>query len=78
MECCKSIQATPEPDSAQVRFDRSAAPLPPVAWLETIVMRAADALPAHAICDHGPPRAESFAVSVLGRSLLSNAPPVAA
>lgn len=71
--CCKTVKAS-LPDQADLRFDAAAseppapcagAPLPPATAPEAAIIH----------FDHGPPRALSFAETVLHRSLPSLAPP---
>ncbi len=76
-ECCRTLQAAPVPEKAEVKFDASKFQLPHFALLQVLApQKTARALPSF-VLDHGPPRAVSFAESVLQRSLLCHAPPFA-
>lgn len=75
-QCCKAVKASLS-GKAEVKFDTSNFQIQYFAILQ--VLAAQTAQPAQElIFDHGPPRAVSFAESVLQRSLLSHAPPFAA
>ena len=73
-ECCKSIVSAPLPAKAVVKYDAGKF------GIETFVVPGRRAIVnAKEICreklEHGPPRARSFAETVLQRSLLAHAPP---
>jgi len=73
--CCKVKAALP--GKAEVKFDASQFEIQVFAVLQVLAAEVARPVPAVPF-DHGPPRAVSFAESVLQRSLLSHAPPFAA
>lgn len=75
-QCCQAVKASLS-GKAEVKFDTSNFQIQYFAILQ--VLAAQSARPAQELVfDHGPPRAVSFAESVLQRSLLSHAPPFAA
>jgi hypothetical protein len=75
-QCCKAVKASLS-GKAEVKFDTANYQIQYLAILQ--VLAAQTAQPAQGqVFDHGPPRAVSFAESVLQRSLLSHAPPIAA
>jgi hypothetical protein len=74
--CCQAVKASLS-GKAEVKFDASKFQVQFFAILQAPT--AQNAKPAQdLVFDHGPPRAVSFAESVLQRSLLSHAPPFAA
>ncbi len=75
-QCCQAVKASLS-GKAEVKFDASNFQIQYFAILQ--VLAAQSARPAQELVfDHGPPRAVSFAESVLQRSLPSHAPPFAA
>jgi hypothetical protein len=75
-ECCQAIKGAPVPEKAGEKFESQVA-LELFALLPALVLPSPDPAPDVLVFDHGPPRAVSFAESVLQRSLFSHAPPVA-
>jgi hypothetical protein len=75
-ECCKTLHAS-LPAKAEVKFDASKFQLQVLLLVQALAVGIAKPAPAVFIFDHGPPRTLSFAESVLQRSLLSHAPPLA-
>jgi hypothetical protein len=74
-QCCKAVKASLS-GKAEVKFDTSKGQDQVFAVIQLLSAQAAQsAVPL--LFDHGPPRAESFAETVLQRSLLSHAPPPA-
>lgn len=75
-QCCQAVKASLS-GKAEVKFDTAKIQIPYFAILQVLAVQTAQ--PAQELVfDHGPPRAVSFAESVLQRSLLSHAPPFAA
>jgi hypothetical protein len=73
MQCCKAVKASLS-GKAEVKFDPSKFRLQIFAVPELLTAQVAQ--PASPfLFDRGPPRAASFAETVLQRSLLSHAPP---
>ena len=73
LQCCQAVKASLS-GKAEVKFDTSKFQIQIFAIFQ--VLAAQIAQPAQELVfDHGPPRAVSFAESVLQRSLLSHAPP---
>jgi hypothetical protein len=77
-ECCRAIQGAPVPEKVGGKFESPQVALewfafPPVLSFSPVSQEGASLL-----FEEGPPRAVSFAESVLQRSLLSHAPPYAA
>ena len=72
-ECCKSIVGAPLPEKAVVKYDASKFGMEPFMAAERLAVRSAQV--GREKLEHGPPRFESFAETVLQRSLLSHAPP---
>lgn len=75
-ECCRMIKASLA-GHPEFKFDAAQFSLPAWAIIEVLSAPAGDSVSAF-IHDHGPPRAVSFAESVLQRSLQSHAPPTLA
>lgn len=75
-ECCKSIHATSTTPAA-FEFGIPVAAADMNATIEAVAQRLCPAVFLDGVWDHGPPRALSFAESVLQRSLLGHAPPLA-
>ncbi len=76
-ECCKSIQAAPVPAKVEAKLGAAGFQVPLLALLRVLDAESAGRRSSAFAFDHGPPRAVSFAESVLQRSLLSHAPPFA-
>jgi hypothetical protein len=76
-ECCKSIHGAPVPENVEAKFDATKSQLQLFALLQLLVPEISERALSSFVFDHGPPRAVSFAESVLQRSLLSHAPPFA-
>lgn len=76
LECCKAIHAAPAPAKVAVQFEATKFELQVFALIR--IFSADDgAGEASGFFDHRPPRVISFAESVLQRSLLGHAPPLA-
>ena len=75
-QCCKAVKAS-RPGKAEVKFDKASFKIHYFAILQVLAAQSAPPAP-ELVFDHGPPRAVSFAESVLQHSLLSHAPPFAA
>jgi len=76
-QCCKSIHGTLVPAKAEVKFDAAKFQIQLFGLIRVLAPVSAERVVVSSVCDHGPPRALSFAESVLQRSLLSHAPPFA-
>jgi hypothetical protein len=76
-ECCKSIHATTLPVKAEVKVDATKFQLRHFILLQVLAFEALEGALSSFTFDHGPPRAVSFAETVLQRSLFSHAPPFA-
>src|SRR3954471_22367178 len=69
-ECCQAIQGAPAQEKAGEKFERAQlAGVELLAVLQAVVWPMPDPAVASLVFDHGPPRAASFAESVLQRSL---------
>jgi hypothetical protein len=77
LECCKAMQATPAKADNSVKVRAAGIDLEFFALVRLLGPVQAGPLRQIFIFDHGPPRALSFAESVLQRSLPGNAPPLA-
>lgn len=75
MQCCKAVKAS-LPGKAEVKFDPFKFQVQVFAVLQLLAAQVAQPAPPF-LFDRGPPRAASFAETVLQRSLLSHAPPLA-
>jgi hypothetical protein len=74
-QCCKAVKASLS-GKAEVKFDPSKLQLQVFSVVQLLAAQVGQPAPLF-IFDHGPPRAASFAETVLQRSLLSHAPPLA-
>ncbi len=74
--CCKAVKASLS-GKAEVKFDTTKFQIQYFAILKVLATQSAQPVQ-ELVFDHGPPRAVSFAESVLQRSLLSHAPPIRA
>ena len=74
-ECCRAIQGGVVPDSAAAKPFNGLAQVPLVIFFDLVLPEPfrMDGLLSSLV--HGPPRTDSFAETVLQRSLLSHAPP---
>lgn len=75
LECCQAVKASLS-GKAEAKYDVSKYQVQFYVLLRVLAAQIAPPAPV-LVFDHGPPRAESFAESVLQRSLLSHAPPFA-
>lgn len=76
-ECCQTIQGALAAEKMGEKFENPQVALELYALLQVLAAPSFDPAIGSFVFDHGPPRAASFAESVLQRSLLSHAPPFA-
>ena len=76
-ECCRALNAAPVQAKVDVKFDPTKFQLHLYAVSLELAARIAAPSTTSLFSDTGPPRAMSFAESVLQRSLLGHAPPLA-
>lgn len=75
-ECCKALHVGLPGAKVEAKWDASQFAVQVVALIQ-IFAEPTEPQPGVMVFDHGPPRALSFAESVLQRSLLGHAPPFA-
>jgi hypothetical protein len=77
-ECCQAIQGAPAQEKVGEKFERvQVVAMELLAVLQALTWPMPEPAVASSVFDHRPPRAASFAESVLQPSLLSHAPPFA-